>query len=31
LYERCGYRTSMTLPDFYRDGDGLVVYTKRVA
>ena len=30
LYERCGYQASMTLPDFYRDGDGLVVYTKRV-
>lgn len=30
LYERCGYQAAVTLPDFYRDGDGLVVYTKRV-
>ena len=30
LYERCGYRKSMTLPDFYREGDGLVVYTRRL-
>lgn len=30
LYERCGYQAAMTLPDFYRDDDGLVVYAKRV-
>jgi len=31
LYERCGYRPALTLPDFYKDGDGLVVYIKRVS
>jgi len=30
LYERCGYRRLAALPDFYRRGDGLVIYTKRV-
>jgi len=30
LYERCGYRRLALLPDFYRSGDGLVIYTKRV-
>lgn len=30
LYERCGYRRLARLPDFYRSGDGLVIYTKRV-
>jgi GNAT superfamily N-acetyltransferase len=30
LYERCGYQKSMLLPDFYYEGDGLVVYTKRL-
>ena len=30
LYERCGYQTSMLLPDFYHAGDGLVTFTKRV-
>jgi len=30
LYERCGYSLAMYLPDFYKDGDGLCTYTKRV-
>ena len=30
LYERCGYQKAMVLNDFYHDGDGLVVYTKRL-
>ncbi len=30
FYARCGYRRIAALPDFYRDGDGLVVYTKPV-
>lgn len=30
LYERCGYTLSMHLPDFYHDGDGLCVYTRRL-
>jgi GNAT superfamily N-acetyltransferase len=30
LYEHCGYQLAMHLPDFYHDGDGLCVYTRRV-
>ena len=30
LYERCGYALSMLLQDFYKDGDGLCTYTKRL-
>ena len=30
LYEQCGYTVSMHLPDFYHDGDGLCVYTRRL-
>lgn len=30
LYERCGYTLAMYLPDFYKDGDGLCTYTKRL-
>ena len=30
LYERCGYALAMYLPDFYKDGDGLCTYTKRL-
>ncbi len=30
LYERCGYTLAMYLPDFYRDGDGLCTYTRRL-
>ncbi len=30
LYERCGYTLAMLLPDFYKDGDGLCTYTKRL-
>jgi ribosomal protein S18 acetylase RimI-like enzyme len=30
FYESCGYQRAVVLPDFYRDGDGLVVYTRRV-
>jgi GNAT superfamily N-acetyltransferase len=30
LYERCGYTLSMLLQDFYKDGDGLCTYTKRL-
>ena len=30
FYERCGYRRAAVLPDFYRDGDGLVICAKRV-
>jgi ribosomal protein S18 acetylase RimI-like enzyme len=31
FYESCGYQRAVVLPDFYRDGDGLVVYTRRIA
>jgi GNAT superfamily N-acetyltransferase len=30
LYEHCGYRLSMLLADFYKNGDGLCTYTKRL-
>ena len=30
LYARCGYRRIVALPDFYRAGDGLVVYARRI-
>jgi ribosomal protein S18 acetylase RimI-like enzyme len=30
LYERCGYTLAMLLPDFYKNGDGLCTYTKRL-
>jgi ribosomal protein S18 acetylase RimI-like enzyme len=30
LYERCGYTLAMFLADFYKDGDGLCTYTKRL-
>lgn len=30
FYESCGYRPALTLPDFYQDGDGLVVFIKRL-
>ncbi len=30
LYERCGYTLAMLLKDFYKDGDGLCTYTKRL-
>lgn len=30
LYERCGYTLAMYLPDFYKDGDGLCTYTRRL-
>lgn len=30
FYESCGYQPAVDLPDFYRDGEGLVIYTKRV-
>ncbi len=30
LYERCGYTLVMLLGDFYKDGDGLCTYTKRL-
>ncbi len=30
FYESCGYRRAAVLPDFYRDGDGLVIYAKRL-
>ena len=30
LYERCGYTLAMYLKDFYKDGDGLCTYTKRL-
>ena len=30
FYENCGYQRAAVLPDFYRDGDGLVIYAKRV-
>jgi len=29
-YARCGYRRLAELDDFYGDGDGLVVYAKRI-
>ncbi len=30
LYEHCGYTVAMYMPDFYKDGDGLCTYTKRL-
>ncbi len=30
LYERCGYTLAMYMSDFYKDGDGLCTYTKRL-
>jgi len=30
LYERCGYTLAMLLADFYKNGDGLCTYTKRL-
>ncbi len=30
LYERCGYELAMLLKDFYKDGDGLCTYAKRL-
>ena len=30
LYERCGYLLAMLLPDFYKNGDGLCTYIKRL-
>jgi ribosomal protein S18 acetylase RimI-like enzyme len=30
FYERCGYQPAAVLPDFYRDGDGLIIYAKRI-
>lgn len=31
FYERAGYRCAAVLDDFYREGDGKVIYVKRVA
>ena len=28
LYERCGYRRVAEIPDYYKPGDGLVIYMK---
>ncbi len=30
LYERSGYTLAMLLADFYKDGDGMCTYTKRL-
>ncbi len=30
FYERCGYARALMLGDFYRAGDGLVVFAKRI-
>ena len=30
LYERCGYTLAMLMADFYRNGDGLCTYIKRL-
>ncbi len=30
FYERCGYQRLAVLPDFFRMGDGLVVYARRI-
>lgn len=30
FYEGCGYRRAAVLPDFYREGDGLVIFTRRI-
>ena len=30
LYESCGYTLAMLLPDFYKNGDGLCTYIKRL-
>jgi GNAT superfamily N-acetyltransferase len=31
FYQRCGYRTSGTIADFYRPGDDLITLTKRLS
>jgi ribosomal protein S18 acetylase RimI-like enzyme len=31
FYESCGYQRVLVLPDFYHDGDGLVVFIKRLS
>lgn len=31
FYKRCGYKRVLELPDFYRDGDGLIVFIKRLS
>ena len=28
LYEKCGYRKAAEVPDFYKPGDGLLIYLK---
>jgi ribosomal protein S18 acetylase RimI-like enzyme len=30
FYEKCGYRRLVMLEDFYRNGDSLVIYVKRI-
>ena len=30
FYERCGYQRLAVLDDFYHDGDGLVIFVKRI-
>lgn len=30
LYERCGYTLAMLMTDFYKNGDGLCTYIKRL-
>lgn len=31
FYERCGYRVAAVLEDFYADGDGKVIFARKVA
>jgi len=31
FYERCGYQRLAVLPDFFRAGDGLAIYARRVS
>jgi ribosomal protein S18 acetylase RimI-like enzyme len=30
FYRRCGYSETATVPDFYAEGDGMVVFTKPI-
>ncbi|MCS6865367.1 MAG: GNAT family N-acetyltransferase [Gemmataceae bacterium] len=30
FYLRCGYAATAHIPDFYADGDGMVIFTKRL-
>jgi hypothetical protein len=31
FYEQCGYKPAVKVPDYYEDGDAMVLYMKDVA